>query len=136
MKLLQTVKGVGPRVAEAVVLHLADVRRFRTANHVAGYAGLVPKQIESGSMSRLGHITRRGPALLRSMLVESAWVVWRHNAWAKLWVEKISHGSRARRKIAIVALARKLLVMLWAMLRTNTPFQMFGLPPGATPFIT
>jgi transposase len=120
VKLLQTVKGVGPRVAEAVASHLGDPHRFKSAEHVAGYAGLVPKQIESGQMSRRGHITRRGPALLRSMLVESAWVVWRHNAWAKTFVQKVSRGSKARRHIAIVALARKLLVSLWAMLRDGT----------------
>jgi len=129
IKLLQTVKGVGPRVAEAVVLHLDDPHRFKSADHVAGYAGLVPKQIESGQMSRFGHITRRGPALLRSMLVESAWVVWRHNTWAQAWVAKISRGSRARRKIAMVALARKLLTMLWSMLKHNRPFRTPAIGP-------
>ena len=132
VRLLQTVKGVGPRVAEAVVTHLDDPHRFTSAEHVAGYAGLVPKQIESGQMSRRGHITRRGPSLLRSMLVESAWVVWRHNPWAQAFVQKISRGSRARRKIAIVALARRLLTILWAMLRDNRPFRDPGGPP-ATP---
>ena len=121
--LLQTIKGVGPRIAEAVVMHLDDPRRFTSADHVAGYSGLVPKQIESGQMSRFGHITRRGPGLLRSMLVESAWVVYRHNDWAQSFVQKISRGSKARRKIAIVALARRLLTILWAMLRDNKPFR-------------
>ncbi len=130
VQLLQTIKGVGPRVAEAVVMHLDDVSRFASAEHVASYAGLVPKQIESGEMSRRGHITRRGPSLLRSMLVESAWVVWRHNDWAKAWVNKISRGSKARRKIGIVALARRLLTILWAMLRDNTPFRDPGVPPA------
>jgi transposase len=129
VQLLQTVKGVGPRVAEAVVMHLDDPHRVASAEHVTGYAGLVPKQIESGEMSRFGHITRRGPSLLRSMLVESAWVVWRHNPWAQAWVNKISRGSRARRKIAIVALARRLLTILWAMLRDNQPFRAPGGPP-------
>jgi transposase len=129
VQLLQTIKGVGPRVAEAVVMHLDDPHRFTSAEHVASYAGLVPRQIESGEMSRFGHITRRGPTLLRSMLVESAWVVWRHNPWAQAWVQKISRGSRARRKIAIVALARRLLTILWAMLRDNKPFRTPGSPP-------
>ncbi|QOV89773.1 IS110 family RNA-guided transposase [Humisphaera borealis] len=135
IQLLQTVKGVGPRVAEVVVLHLDDPHRFKSADHVAGYAGLVPKQIESGQMSRFGHITGRGPALLRSMLVEAAWVVWRHNAWAQAWVAKISRGSRARRKIAMVALARKLLTMLWSMMKHNRPFQtpISGPPMAALP---
>lgn len=132
VRLLQTVKGVGPRTAEAVVLHLDDVHRFKNAHQVASYAGLVPKQTESGQMSRFGHITRRGPALLRSMLVEAAWVVWRHNDWAQAWVTKISRGSKARRKIAMVALARKLLLILWSMLKHNQPFKAPGMPRTTT----
>jgi transposase len=123
MTLLQGIKGVGPRLAEAVVLHLDDPFRFKNGEQVASFAGLVPKQLQSGQTLRLGHITGRGPALLRSLLVESAWVVWRHNAWAQLFVEKVSRGGRGRRKLAIVALARKLLIILWAMLKTNKPFR-------------
>jgi transposase len=135
--LLQTIKGVGPRVAEAVVMHIDDPHRFTSAEHVASYAGLAPKQVESGQMSRFGHIARRGPGLLRSMLVESAcWVVWRHNDWAQAWVQKISRGSRARRKIAIVALARRLLTILWAMLRDNQPFRAPGGAPPQAPGLT
>jgi transposase len=121
--LLRGIKGVGPRLAEAVVLHLDDPSRFKSGEQVASFAGLVPKQLQSGQTLRLGHITGRGPALLRSLLVESAWVVWRHNAWAQLFVEKVSRGGRGRRKLAIVALARKLLIILWAMLKTNKPFR-------------
>jgi transposase len=121
--LLQGIKGVGPRLAEAVVLHLDDPHRFKNGEQVASFAGLVPKQLQSGQTLRLGHITGRGPALLRSLLVESAWVVWRHNAWAQLFVEKVSRGGRGRRKLAIVALARKLLIILWAMLKANKPFR-------------
>ena len=117
--------GVGPRLAEAVVvvLHLDDPGRFKSGGQVAAYAGLVPKLLESGEMSRMGHITRRGPTLLRSLLVESAWVVWRHNDWAKAFVTRVSRGVPGRRKIAIVALARKLLVILWSMLKHNRPWR-------------
>src|SRR5207302_197326 len=93
-RLLQTLKGVGPRTAEAVVLYIDDPHRFKSGDELASYAGLVPKQLQSGAMNRLGHITHRGPALLRSLLVEAAWTVWRHNAWAQVFVNKISHGSR------------------------------------------
>ena len=123
VKLLQSVKGVGPRLAEAVVLHLDDPHRFAREEEVAAYAGLVPRQIESGEMKRSGRITRHGPTLLRSLLVESAWTVWRCNAWARVFVEKLCRGSRSRRKVAIIALARKLLIMLWAMLRKNEPYR-------------
>jgi transposase len=122
--LLRSAKGVGPRQAEAVVLHVGDdPRRFKSGEQLASYAGLVPKQLASGETRRSGHITRRGPALLRSLLVESAWMVWRHNDWARALVDKVSRGSRSRRKPAIVALARRLLILLWGMLKTNRPFR-------------
>jgi len=128
VKLLETVPGVGTRLAETVVVCLDDPHRFQSAAEVGSYAGLVPKQMESGTMRRVGRITRRGSTLLRGMLVEVAWMVWRHNAWAKSFVARISRGMRLRKKIAIVALARKLLVILWAMLRDNVPWRESKLP--------
>jgi transposase len=119
IQLLQTVPGVGPRLAETVVAHLDDAKRFKSAKRVASYAGLVPKQFESGTLKRSGWITRRGPTLLRSMLVEVAWMVYMRNDWAKAFVQRISRGMPSRKNTAIVALARKLLVTLWAMLRDN-----------------
>ena len=113
----------GPRTAEAVVLYVDDPKRFKSGEELASYAGLVPKQMQSGEMNRLGHITHRGPGLLRSMLVEAAWTIYRHNAWAQTFVNKISHGSKARRKLAIVALAKKVLIILWGMLKSNQPFR-------------
>ena len=132
VKLLETVPGVGTRLAETVVNCLDDPHRFKNAAHVSSYAGLVPKQMESGTMKRIGRITRRGSTLLRGMLVEVAWMVWRHNAWAKAFVARISRGMKLRKKIAIVALARKLLVILWAMLRENKPWQALA-PPEDVP---
>ena len=117
---LQQVKGVGPRLAEALVVHLDDPHRFKTGRQVSAYVGLVPKQFESGTMKRVGRITRRGPSLLRGMLIEVAWMVYRHNPWAKRFVQNVSRGMKQRKKIAIVALARKLLVKLWAMLRDGS----------------
>ena len=52
-----------------------------------------------------------------------AWMVWRHNEWAQAFVQQISRGSRARRKLGIVALARRLLIVLWGMLKSNKPFR-------------
>jgi transposase len=123
VKLLQTVPGVGPRLAEAVVCHLDDPHRFRNARQVSAYAGLVPKQLESGTMKRVGRITHQGPSLLRGLLVEVAWMAYRYNAWARSVVQHVSRGMKQRRKIAVVALARRLLVRLWAMLRDNTPWR-------------
>jgi transposase len=120
---LQQVKGVGPRLAEALVAHIDDPHRFKSARQVSAYVGLVPRQFESGTMKRVGRITRRGPSLLRGMLIEVAWMVYRHNAWAKRFVNNVSRGMKQRKKIAIVALARKLLVRLWAMLRDGSNWE-------------
>lgn len=133
VQLLQSVNGVGPRLAETVVAHLDDPHRFKTAGQVASYAGLVPKQFESGTIKRSCRITRRGPALLRSMLVEVAWMVYMRNDWAKQFVQRISRGVASRKNIAIVALARKLLVTLWAMLRDNTRWRAPKLVPDPSP---
>ena len=130
--LLRTVPGVGPRLAEAVVVTLDDPHRFKGGPAVGSYAGLVPRLVESGTMSRAGRCTRRGPSVLRGLLVEVAWVVSRKSAWGKGVVAGVSRGMRGRKKIAVVALARRLLVRLWAMLRTNRPWrEPLDLPPAA-----
>ena len=120
---LQAIPGVGPRLSETIVVHLDDPHRFKTSAQVASYAGLVPKQFDSGTVKRSGRITRRGPSLLRSMLVEVAWMVHQRNDWAKAFVQRISRGIAGRKKIAIVALARKILVICWAMLRDGTSWR-------------
>ena len=120
VKRLRTIPGVGPRTAEVVAAHLGDAKRFRSAREVSAYAGLVPRQFQSGEMDRRGRITRRGPGLLRKVLVEAAWLMQRYNGWAARTLARISKGQKTRRKQALVAVARKLLVRCWAMLRHGT----------------
>ena len=99
-----------------------EARRFETGKQVSAYGGLVPRQYQSGESDRRGRITRRGPALLRKLLVECAWVMLRYNPWARAVYLRLSRGQ-ARKKQAIVALARKLVVRCWAMLRDQTPWR-------------
>ena len=123
VQLLRTIPGVGPRLAEAVVSMFDDPRRFRTAGQVSSYIGMVPKQFDSGETARSGRITRHGHRLVRSLLVEIAWAALRHNPWARQCFQRISGGKQSRRKIAIVAVGRKLLVRCWAMLRHQSPWR-------------
>ena len=123
MQLLRTIPGVGPRLAEAVVTMFDDVTRFAKAGQVGAYIGMVPKQFDSGETERSGRITRHGNRLVRSLLVEVAWASLRHNPWARACYQRISGGKKSRKKIAIVAVGRKLLVRCWAMLRHQTPWQ-------------
>lgn len=121
--LLQTIPGVGPRLAETVVAVIDDPHRFKNRKQVGCYAGLTPRKIQSGSMDRQGRISGRGHAHLRGLLVEVSWLGRRYNPWMKSVYERALRGSPSRKKIAIVTLARRLLVVCWAMLRDGTPWR-------------
>ena len=131
VQLLRTIPGVGPRLAEAVVTMFDEPARFRRAGEVSAYIGMVPKQFDSGEMERSGRITKQGNRLVRSLLVEVAWASLRHNPWARQTYQRLHGGKKSRKKIAIVAVGRKLLVRCWAMLRHRTPWH-----PELNPVIT
>ena len=116
VQLLQTIPGVGRKTAEVVVAYLDDPHRFKNARQVSAYAGLVPRRYQSGEMDRQGRISKRGPRLLRSSLVEAAWLMLRYNPWAKSVYDRLCSRQKTRKKKAIVAVARKLLVRCWVML--------------------
>lgn len=122
-KLLETIPGLGRRTAEAVATHIGDAKRFASAKQVGAFAGLVPRQYQSGVTDRRGKITRRGPAILRKLLVECAWCMLRYNPWAREVYQRLTGGGQARKKPAVVALARKILVRCWAMLRDGVPWR-------------
>jgi transposase len=83
VQILVTTPGLGPRTAEAVAAHVHQPERFTKGKQISAYAGLVPRQYQSAETDRRGRITRRGPALLRKLLVECAWCLLRYNAWAR-----------------------------------------------------
>lgn len=121
--LLRTIPGIGIRTAEVLVAVIDDPHRFRQANQLGSYAGLVPKQFQSGQMSRQGRITKQGNRLLRHLLVEASWLALRYNPPLRAVYDRVCGGNRSRQKIAIVAVARRLLVTAWAMLRDELPWQ-------------
>jgi hypothetical protein len=120
---IQTIPGVGPRTAEILVACLDDPHRFKNGRQVSAYFGLVPRQFQSGETDRNGRITKRGNPLARTILVESAWASLRYNSWAKAVYERICGKQKTRKKKAAIALARKLAVLAWAMLRDQTDWK-------------
>jgi transposase len=117
---LRTIPCVGPRTAEMLVAVLDDPHRFKTGKQVGSYVGLVPRQYQSGQMDRQGRISKQGNRRLRSLLVEVSWLALRYNPQLSAIYHRLCRGTRSRRKIAIVAVARRLLVIAWAMLRDGT----------------
>lgn len=117
---LQTIPGVGPRLSELVVAVIDDPHRFENARQVGAYAGLVPRRYQSGQMDRAGRISKQGCGKLRKLLLEIAWGMLQYNPRGQQVFARISKGQKTRRKQAAVALARRVLVWCWAMLRDGT----------------
>lgn len=116
---LRSTPGIGPRLSEIVVAMIDDPHRFKNGRQVAAYAGLVPRVFQSGSMDRNGRITGAGNRYLRSMLIEVSWLGLRTNPWMKQVFDRVCRGCPSRRRIAIVAVARRLLIWCWAMMRDD-----------------
>jgi transposase len=118
---LRTHPGVGPLTALAFVLIIGKPDRFQCGKQIASYLGLVPLEDSSGNRRRLGHITKQGNSLLRFLLVEAAQVTARS---LPEWRSKYVHLTMRRgRKIAKVALARKLAVRLYWMMRKGWDYE-------------
>jgi transposase len=123
IQLCATAPGVGLIVAATFVSVIDEAHRFRNAHAVGAYLGLVPGEDSTGGKRRLGSITKQGNTWARVMLVQAAWHILRlrdHDDALRLWGE---HLAQTRgKKIAAVALARKLAGVLWAMWRDGTVY--------------
>jgi transposase len=121
---LMTAPGVGPVTALTFRAALDDVTRFADAKAVSAYLGVVPREDSSGGRRRQGGITKVGPSSVRTLLVQGAWTIWRQRrrrTALHAWVEQLA--ARRGRRIAIVALARRLARILFALWRDGTTYQ-------------
>lgn len=121
---LMTAPGVGPIVGLTYRAVLDDVHRFRDASSSTAFLGLVPREDSSGTRRRKGGITKRGPTTLRVLLIQAAWTIWRQRqgrAALHAWVERLA--ARRGRRIAVVALARRLARILYAMWRDGCDYR-------------
>lgn len=118
-----TVPGVGVIVASAFLSVIDDARRFRHAHQVASYLGLVPSEDSTGGRRRLGAITKQGNSYLRHLLVQAAWSTLRTRGDdpLKRWGQAVA--KRRGKRIAVVALARRLAGVLWAILRDRSVYE-------------
>jgi len=115
---LMTHPGVGPLTALGTVLVLGPVERFPDARHVTSYVGLIPREESSGSRERFGQLTKQGnPSAdgLRFLLMEAAQSASRCNLVLRRVYQRLAF--RKGHALAKVAVARKLLIRLYIMLR-------------------
>jgi transposase len=126
-QLLQTVPGVGVLTATALVAFVGAIHRFRSGRHFAAYLGLTPRERSSGSVRRLGAITKQGNSYLRMLLIHGARAALRAGtgtrqpddlrAWARGVADRHHHN------VAAVALANKLARVCWRVWREGRPFE-------------
>jgi transposase len=141
VKRLTTVPGVGPVTATTYAATLDGASRFQDARQVRSYLGLVPREHSSGEKRHRGRISKAGNSRARALLVEAAWALlrWKTTKTQALheWATRIA--MRRGKATAVVALARKLAGIMFAIWRDGTEFNpehLTGNPPGWEPDLT
>jgi transposase len=120
--LLRTMPGIGPITSLTILAELGDINRFASRAGLSNYAGIVPVVRTSNQKGFSGHITRRGPAHLRSVLVEAAWTaIGRVPQYAAIY-NRIA--AKKAKQIAVVAVARRILEDAWTMLKRDEVFRL------------
>ena len=119
---LRTVPGIGVIVATTFRAFIDQHERFAHAGQVSAAIGLVPREDSSAERRHRGHITKAGPRELRSLLIQAAWVCWRtpRSATLRAWVDRLA--ARRGKRLAVVALARRLSRILFAIWRDGSTF--------------
>jgi transposase len=119
---LMQIPGVGPHVSLAFTTHLDEPGRFGSADELGSYLALVPGEATTGGRVVRTSTIKAGPGYLKALLVQAAWSMWRTrpNQPMVLWARSIA--ERRGRRIAIVALARKLATVMWSMWKHGTPY--------------
>jgi len=130
---LMSVPGVGSITALSFQAAVDDIGRLRDASSASAFFGLVPTEDSSADRHHRGRITKAGPRGPRRLLVQAAWVIWRSRARAggtlQVWVQQLA--DRRGKRVAVVALARRLCRILYALWRDDTVFTVRPRPAGA-----
>lgn len=122
---LQGIQGVGPLTASAIVATVGNARLFKNGRQFASWLGLTPREYSTGGKPRLGRISKRGDAYLRTLLIHGARSELMHTArrddHKSRWAEQLK-ATRGWNKAA-VALANKHARIIWAMLARDTDYR-------------
>ena len=116
------IKGVGEKLALAIIADMPDASNFQKSGQFSAFAGVSPSHFQSGSSVRgKSHISRLGSKSIRKILYMSALVVKNHNPHFQKFVQKLQKKGKAP-KVIIVAIMRKLMCILFGMLKNSSNF--------------
>ena len=126
---MMTIPGIGPTISSALVAAVGDASGFANGRDLSAWLGLVPRQMSTGDRTILGRISKRGNRYVRTLLVQAAHIILvRRPKTAKPglwdWIEAAS--KRLHRSILVIALAKKLARICWAVLARGTAYQSKG----------
>lgn len=122
LKLVTSVKGVGKVIATALLTATNGLKAFSSHKELAKFIGIAPTQFHSGTSVRgKGHINRSGDAHLRSLLYAGTWSALRGNKACKALYERLRSKGKPS-KVALIAVAHKLLRQIWAVVKHKAPF--------------
>lgn len=127
-KNLQTINGVGPITSLTFVLLMGNPKRFKKSRDVGAYLGLVPRRDQSGDIDKSLHITKAGDNLMRTLLVNcSHYILGRFGKDNQLRRHGLKimgdGGNKIRKKKAVIAVSRKLVVLMHSMLVSGEEFK-------------
>jgi transposase len=125
-KRLQSVPGIGPLLATAIVAAVGNASAFKRARDLSAWIGIVPRQLSTGGNTRLVGISKRGNSYVRRLFIQGARAVW---VWRdkhpddslQRWVTQV--GQRRHSHVAVCALANKLARISWAVMRSGEDFR-------------
>jgi transposase len=127
---LMEIPGVGPQVSLSFTTHIDDPARFENSDQLASYLALIPGEATTGGKIVRTGTLKAGPSYLKALLVQAAWALWRSRPDEPMVLWARSIAEKRGKRIGIVALARKLATVMWAMwkhgasydpTRTNAP---------------
>ena len=118
--LLKSIPGIGGYLASAILAEVGDLRRFKSETQFASYIGMIPSIRNSGGTERMQGVTPRCRGLLRSYIIESAWVAFRLDPEMQAYYRK--HVGKNPKSI-IVKIARKLLNRMLSVIKNETPYK-------------
>ena len=121
VELLTSIKGIGERTAWSILAYIGDINFFSNSKQIASYAGLTSKITQSGTSIDKSSLSKLGHKRLRKSLYMPALVAVRHNPTLKAFYERLVNNGKAK-KVAIIAVMRKLLVLAYGVLKSEKAF--------------
>jgi len=121
VELLTSIKGIGERTAWSILAYIGDINFFSNSKQIASYAGLTPKIVQSGTSINKSSLSKLGHKRLRKSLYMPALVAVRHNPTLKAVYERLVNNGKPK-KVALIAVMRKLLILSYGVLKSEKAF--------------